>query len=69
MTAVEDAGGWIASGVEAAGENIARAITGTLISPNETDSNLEPANVVDGLYAVARGLQHIAEALERGGET
>jgi hypothetical protein len=29
----------------------------TLISPNEADRNLEPANVVDGLYALMRAVR------------
>jgi hypothetical protein len=43
-------------------------------SPNELDSNGEPANVVDGLFAIARSLDRIADALhnrndiERAGE-
>jgi hypothetical protein len=32
----------------------AEAIRATLISPNESDRNLEAANVVDGLFAIAR---------------
>lgn len=38
-----------------------------LISPNEADSNLEPANVVDGLYAIARALRAVAKAIEELG--
>jgi hypothetical protein len=34
-----------------------------LVSPNESDSNLEPANVVDGLFAIARALRAVAEAI------
>jgi hypothetical protein len=36
-----------------------------LISSNESDRNLEAANVVDGLFAIARGLNRLAEAVER----
>ena len=32
-----------------------------MISPNESDRNLEAANVVDGLFAIARGLNRLAE--------
>lgn len=46
----------------------AAALHDTLISPNCLDSNLEPANVVDGLYAIANGLNHIAEAIGQFGE-
>jgi hypothetical protein len=42
---------------------IANAILKTLISPNECDTNFEAANVVDGLFAVARALHHIAKNL------
>lgn len=35
---------------------IAKAIEDSLISPNEADRNLEPANVVDGLFALARAI-------------
>jgi hypothetical protein len=35
--------------------DIARAIKATLISPNETDQNLEPANAVDGLFRYSTG--------------
>lgn len=39
------------------------ALIHTLISPNECDSNLEPANVVDGLFAIARAINHLAEVV------
>ncbi len=42
---------------------LAEAIRYTLVSPNECDSNLEPANVVDGLFAIARALQDVASAI------
>jgi hypothetical protein len=42
----------------------ADALRDALISLNERDSNLEPANVVDGLFAIARGLVAVAEAIE-----
>jgi hypothetical protein len=35
-----------------------------LISENESDSNLEPANVVDGLFAIARALNRIADKID-----
>jgi len=43
--------------------DLAKALQATLISPNEADRNLEPANVVDGLFAIARALQNIANEL------
>jgi hypothetical protein len=42
----------------------AEAIENTLVSPNEHDRNLEPANVVDGLFAIARAIHRIADVLE-----
>lgn len=44
---------------------LASALGATFISPNELDRNLEPANVVDGLFAIAQGLHHVARAIER----
>ena len=41
-----------------------RSIATSLVSPNCLDSNLEPANVVDGLYAIANALESIARAIE-----
>jgi len=43
--------------------NTAEAIRETLISPNEWDQNSEPANVVDGLFAIARAIRDLAEAV------
>ena len=45
---------------------VAEAIIRTLESPNETDQNLENANVVDGLFAIARALHHLAESIDNG---
>jgi hypothetical protein len=44
--------------------NVANALRQALIYPNECDSNLEPANVVDGLFAIARALMAVAKAME-----
>jgi hypothetical protein len=44
-------------------DDICASIERTLITPNEGDSNGEPANVVDGLFAIARALGEIADAL------
>lgn len=43
---------------------LARAICDTLMTPNEEDRNGEPANVVDGLFAIARSLDRLARAVE-----
>jgi hypothetical protein len=40
----------------------ARALRETLVSPNEADTNFEPANVVNGLYAIAHAIQAVAAA-------
>jgi len=42
---------------------LADAIELTLISPNETDVNLEPANVVDGLFFIGRAIEQVARSL------
>lgn len=42
---------------------IAKAIGAAFFSPNEMDSNMESANVVDGLYALMRAMRFLAEAL------
>jgi hypothetical protein len=43
---------------------IAEALIRVLESPNESDSNLENANIVDGLFAIARALDRVAFAIE-----
>jgi hypothetical protein len=43
---------------------VAKAIKETLISRNESDLNLEAANVVDGLFAIARALNLVAKAIQ-----
>ena len=45
------------------------AIRFTLISPNEADANSEPSNVVDGLFAIARALDRLADAVRGRSET
>jgi hypothetical protein len=47
-----------------ANSDAVKALLECFISPNEADSNLEPANVVDGLFAIARGLQSIAREIQ-----
>lgn len=50
-------------------DDIAQALRDTLISVNEPDSNLEPANVVDAIVKagriVAASNEKIAEAINR----
>ena len=48
--------------------DLADAIREVFISPNEADRNFEPANVVDGLFAIARALNRLAAAIERSQE-
>lgn len=45
-------------------DRIADALRATLISPNESDANYEPANAVD---AIAQAGRNIARALDRLG--
>lgn len=49
----------------AAKDDVADAVRDTLSSPNELDSNGEAANAVDGLFAIARAINRLAEAAER----
>jgi len=42
---------------------VANAIHDNFTSPNESDSNFEPANVVDGLFAIARAIHRVADAM------
>lgn len=43
--------------------NTAEALMGTLTSENVADANLEPANVVDTLYAISLSGRAIANAI------
>jgi hypothetical protein len=43
------------------------AIRDVGVSPNERDSNLEPANLVDGLFAIARAIDGLTHAVHRLG--
>lgn len=45
---------------------LADALIHTLTSPNEADRNGEVANVVDGLFAVARAIRYAADCLGTG---
>jgi hypothetical protein len=44
------------------------AIAAGLITPNETDTNGEPANVVDGLFAIARAIDRLADTMQRASQ-
>jgi hypothetical protein len=41
-------------------KELGKAVRDVFISPNECDSNGESANIVDGLYAVARAIRSVA---------
>lgn len=47
--------------------DISTAISNALTTPNESDSNGEWANVVDGLFAIARALDNVAKAIIQAG--
>jgi len=44
--------------------SIERSLYRAFVSPNEPDRNLEPACVVDGLFAIARAVAKLARAVE-----
>lgn len=44
-------------------QKIADAINLNFTSPNECDTNGESANVVDGLFCIARAIHKLAEAI------
>lgn len=48
-------------------DKTADAIRDGLISPNEMDRNYEAANVVDGLFAIARSVDRLASAIYKLG--
>ncbi len=45
-------------------EDLEATLANSFVSPNESDSNGEIANVVDGLYVLARAIHHLAQAVE-----
>ena len=54
--------------VENSLDKIAEVLDEALVSHNELDSNMEAANVVDGLFAIARAITRLAKAVEGKGE-
>jgi hypothetical protein len=44
-------------------QRLAEAIGDAFISANEADANFEAANIVDGLFAIARAIQRLADAV------
>lgn len=61
VEALEDA---IASGFMGLGLQHQQAIENCFISPNEADSNWEAANVVDGLFAIARAIRAVSTSID-----
>ena len=47
---------------------VAAVLHGALVSPNETGSDTEPANVVDGLFAIARAIGQLASTMTKCAE-
>ncbi len=50
-------------------KEIGNALMSCLISPNEMDRNLESANVVDGMFAIARAIDRLSRAIEAQGSS
>ena len=46
-------------------ENLTEAVWATLRSESEVDSGGDAANVVDGLFAIARAIDRLADAVDR----
>jgi len=44
-------------------DELQEALESAFVSPNEPDRNLEPSNMVDGLYAIARAIRDLAAAV------
>lgn len=49
-------------------QRIAQAIVDAGVTPRESDRNGEPANIVDGLFAIARSIDRLAGAIEASGD-
>ena len=45
-----------------------RSLANQFYSPNCHDSNFEPANVVDGLYMIAKSIFELADAVKEIGK-
>ena len=46
-------------------KDVANAIKNCFVSPNVSDSNFEPANLVDTTQNIANALNRIADALQK----
>ena len=51
------------------GNSVKASIREAFISPNENDRNREPANVVDGLFAISRSIRYLADTIKEIDET
>ena len=49
-------------------KSLSSAVNTNFTSPNENDSNWEAANVVDGLFAIARSIHALAKAINEHGQ-
>jgi hypothetical protein len=54
---------------EAGFTHISETLAQVFITPNESDRNMEPANIVDGLFILARSNFRLAAAIDRLAET
>ena len=57
-------GGSLSSDSERDVVKVLRWLASTFESINELDEQGEPTNVVDGLFAIARAIEHLASATE-----
>jgi len=48
-------------------ERVLEGLRYVFTSPNEADSNLETANIVDGLYRLARAIDRLAVEVSKTG--
>lgn len=59
----------VAEAIDGHARTIAEALGNVFVSPNESDSNGEVANVVDGLYFIGRAIYALAKAVEKAGQS
>jgi hypothetical protein len=65
VTAVTAHTGGVFSMPKPKSESVAEVLREMLMSPNEGDANGEPAYLVDGLFAIAHAIHHLAEQVGR----
>lgn len=49
-------------------DKLIKAIDRNFTSPNEMDSNLEQANIVDGLFVVARAIEKLTNVIKQNND-